>query len=278
MGDLAIPERLAATSVAWEGDLARAWLADLPRTVAEVAAAWDLEVGPPFEPGGNISWVAPVVRRRDGADLVLKVQFPHPESSPEAPALAAWAGEGAAADPVAALDAGLHLAAALHRATPPAGVPTVADARAERVDQLGPRRRLVPDLSPVAVDLAVDVLRSGGAPERDVLLHGDLNPTNVLRSERGWLAIDPKPMVGDPALDAARLVLQLDLTEGPDPSTAFGARCDRAAEVLAVPRGAVVRWCVADLVEHITWHASMGDEAEGRRLLGVLAWVLPHTA
>ena len=56
---------------------------------------------------------------------------------------------------------------------------------------------------------------SGPPPaEHPVLLHGDLNPTNVLAAEREpWLAIDPKPMVGDPAYDGPRLVTQ------PDPLT-----------------------------------------------------------
>ena len=74
---------------------ARDWLARLPALVAEVAEQWDLEVGAPLEPGGNISWVAPARRRSDGLDAVLKVQLPHPESAPEAVGLRAWAGDGA---------------------------------------------------------------------------------------------------------------------------------------------------------------------------------------
>jgi streptomycin 6-kinase len=37
---------------------------------------------------------------------------------------------------------------------------------------------------------------------RRVLLHGDFNPGNVLAGRTGtWVAIDPKPMIGDPAYD-----------------------------------------------------------------------------
>ena len=111
-----------------------------------------------------------------------------------------------------------------------------------------------------------------------MLLHGDLNPTNVLRSDRGWLAIDPKPMVGDPAFDAARLVLQLAPEEGPDPVTALGARCQRAGAALGVTSSAVARWCVADLVGLATWHIAIGRADEGRRRLDVLSWVLPHAS
>jgi streptomycin 6-kinase len=39
---------------------------------------------------------------------------------------------------------------------------------------------------------------------QQLLLHGDFHPANVLAARREpWLAIDPKPLVGDPAYDLA---------------------------------------------------------------------------
>ena len=35
----------------------------------------------------------------------------------------------------------------------------------------------------------------------DTLVHGDFHHHNILRSERGWLAIDPKPMLGEAEYD-----------------------------------------------------------------------------
>lgn len=49
-----------------------------------------LTLGPPFEPGGECSWVAP-----GGDDLVLKVGWTHDEARDEAAALRAWDGRGA---------------------------------------------------------------------------------------------------------------------------------------------------------------------------------------
>ena len=69
---LRIPDRLAHTVVSAFGDVGRNWLARLPSLVADAASAWQLHVGAPFEPGGNVGWVAPV-RRADGSDAVLKV-------------------------------------------------------------------------------------------------------------------------------------------------------------------------------------------------------------
>ena len=47
-------------------------------------------------------------------------------------------------------------------------------------------------------------LRATSTPargRRESLVHGDLHHHNILRSERGWLAIDPKPMLGEPEFD-----------------------------------------------------------------------------
>ena len=61
--------------------------------VAELAEEWSLELEAPFE-SAHISLVLPA-RLRDGADAVLKVNFPEPESEHEADALARWEGTGA---------------------------------------------------------------------------------------------------------------------------------------------------------------------------------------
>jgi streptomycin 6-kinase len=36
-------------------------------------------------------------------------------------------------------------------------------------------------------------------------LHGDLHHENIMHGPRGWLAIDPKGVIGDPCFDAANL-------------------------------------------------------------------------
>ena len=77
------------------GGPARAeWLAALPDRVEALTARWGLELGEPFEPGGNCSWVAPGTDR-DGRDVVLKVAWRHTEARHEAEGLAMLAGQGA---------------------------------------------------------------------------------------------------------------------------------------------------------------------------------------
>ena len=304
MAAFPIPARLARTSVAWEGDAATAWLAELPRLVAEVAEGWELDVGPPLEPGGNISWVAPVRRRTDALDAVLKVQLPHPESEPEALALAAWAGRGAvrlhdhdaerhallieccvpgsalseAGGTVAAAAAGAAVGARLHAAPPPAGIPTMAEVLDAWADELEPRLDLQPLDHPSLGRLALETTRTRPrACTAPVLCHGDLNPTNVLAASREpWLAIDPKPMVGDPARDGSRLVLQPDPFARPDAATALRERLAAVADGLGVDREALVAWCLVDAVEMGASSRATGDQAGADRCARHHALLRPH--
>jgi streptomycin 6-kinase len=70
------------------------WLAELPGSIAEIAAGWSLELGEPFVPGGECAWVAPA-RDRAGRELVLKVGRRHREAEHEGDALRLWDGDGA---------------------------------------------------------------------------------------------------------------------------------------------------------------------------------------
>jgi hypothetical protein len=92
--ELPIPDRLRSCVDTHFGEVGRDWLERLPDLVARAARAWQLDVGAPFDPGGNVGWVAPV-RRADGSEAALKISCPGPSSPWEAKALAHWAGRGA---------------------------------------------------------------------------------------------------------------------------------------------------------------------------------------
>ncbi len=86
----------------------------------------------------------------------------------------------------------------------PAGEPfrRLEDVASHWVEEL-PRRQLDRKL----VERAVSFLREAGPTQREsVLLHQDLHGGNVLFSERGWLAIDAKPLVGEREFDVASLI------------------------------------------------------------------------
>jgi streptomycin 6-kinase len=216
----------------------QAWLArTLPAVIDKARDLWSLEVGAPFQPGGATAWVAPV-RDGSGADLVLKVVWPHPEAAHEADALRAWAGNGAVQlyaanvfdDAVAMLlercvpgmplcgrpepEQDLVIAGLLRRLwiEPAEGHPfrslqVMCQQWADRFERNAARGpvRLDPGLARAGIALFRELPES--AP-RQALLCTDLHAGNVLRTAReGWLVIDPKPHVGDPAYDVIQHML-----------------------------------------------------------------------
>jgi len=92
MAAFPVPRYLGKTARSDQG--VRSWIADLPMIVAALAGRWSLQVGAPFQPGGQCSWTAPVTGP-GGADLVLKVAFTFPggEERDEAAGLRAWDGD-----------------------------------------------------------------------------------------------------------------------------------------------------------------------------------------
>jgi streptomycin 6-kinase len=93
VADLTIPGRLARSAQRPESP-ARGWFDALPGTVGAVTQRWGLRLGPPFQPGGVGSWVAPGTDAA-GRDVVLKLRWRYPEAAAEASALTAWDGNAA---------------------------------------------------------------------------------------------------------------------------------------------------------------------------------------
>ena len=97
-----------------------------------------------------------------------------------------------------------------------------------------------------------------------VPLHGDLHHENILRGPRGWLAIDAKGLLGDPAYDAANLF------HNPveSPMRADPERASRMATILSEKLGhareCLLDWGFAHSCLSAAWHLedSNGNEAE----------------
>jgi streptomycin 6-kinase len=276
-------------------DLARAaaeegrddWLAELPALVARIAAGWQIEVDDPFRPGGATAWVAPA-RDDAGKDFVLKVCWPHPEAVHEADGLRAWGGAGAIrlyqADELAEATVlllercrpGTQL-----RASPPqehdlviAGLlrrlwmePSpgycfrplshMCDYWADRYEQRSPSERscLETPLAEEGIRLLRELARGGSDA---LLLHTDLHAGNVLASEREpWLAIDPKPYVGDPAYDVTQHIFNGVFVEGAN----AGALASRMAQLLDLDLRRILLWLFARAVEASPYWAGMADLA-----------------
>jgi len=128
--------------------------------------------------------------------------------------------------------------------------------------------------APLAVDPGV-VARAAAllrelprSAERVVVVHGDLNPGNVLRTTRGsatWLAIDPKPLVGDPAFDPWPLLSQVDDPFAlPDPVAALRDRTAVVAAESGLDAGRIAAWGLARAVQSAFWDAKRGRWAQAQ--------------
>jgi streptomycin 6-kinase len=287
-----IPPQLAEAVEQDDDPARRAWLADLPRLIAEIAADWELELGEPYLPGGQCAWVAPA-RGASGNERALKVSWRHREAEHEADALRFWDGEAAVrcfrtrsfenttalllercvpgvplqrSLPEPEQDsvlAGLMLR--LWSRQPPAGHPfgsleAICElwARAFEQDHQTDSRGLDPGLAREGLAALRELPRS--AP-RTVLLSTDLHAGNVLSAEREpWLTIDPKPFIGDPAFDPVQHMLNCDDRLAGDPAGLAG----RMAELLELDPERVSSWLFARCVQESLDDLSMREAA--RRL------------
>jgi streptomycin 6-kinase len=250
------------------------WLDSLPGLVADCSDRWRLRIGEPYEPA-SIALVIPV-QLVDGQPAVLKVNFPEPESEHEAAALAVWDGRGAvrllASDPE-------RRVMLIERCLPGDRLWAVEDddevtiAAAAVMDRLwrpAPEAHAFRQLSAEAARWAVELpadwvnlgrpferrildeavaacLELGGTQGPSVVLHQDLHAGNILRARREpWLAIDPKPLVGERPFDAAALLRDrlYGLAE-PRARAVVRRRLDILVERLGLDRERTRRWGIA---------------------------------
>ena len=253
------------------GNEVDAWFDELPAVLTALAERWQFGLGSPI-PRGSVSTVFRC-RMADGRHAVLKASPDRARLAFEAAALAAWHTVHTPA--VIALDE--QLGALLIEAIEP-GTPLVvtssypaSESIAELVSSL--HGSGIPDPSYPTVEQRVAYLFDTSAklyerhPELAVLispelydggrrlatrlaqhdspivlLHGDLTPSNILDggAERGLVAIDPAPCLGDAAFDAIDLILW----QAADLAT-IEARGERLAAAIGVDAERLFGWCVA---------------------------------
>lgn len=273
-----VPRYLAETARRDHG--VAGWIPELPALVADLASRWSLDVGVPFQPGGQCSWTAPVTGP-GVAGLVLKVafRFPGGEERDEAAGLRAWDGDGtvrlhAACQTESAYallieqclpgtplgqvlpepEQDLMVTGLLGRlwAQPPGAYPfrplaQMCAAWAEEFEQdyaaAPAAERIDPGLARAGITLFRDLPLTA---DREVLLCTDLHGDNVLAAQREpWLVIDPKPYVGDPAYDLLQHMLNCEHRLAADPA----GLADRMAGLAGIDGRRARQWLFARSVQ-----------------------------
>ncbi len=138
-----------------------------------------------------------------------------------------------------------------------------------------PPRTLVPlsewfrELEPVAMRCGGVLARAAatarellGDPRGVAVLHGDVHHGNVLDfGDRGWLAIDPKGLVGERGFDFANIFCNPDF----ETAVATGRLARQAsvvAEAAGLERVRLLRWILAYAGLSAAWGLADGDEPE----------------
>lgn len=220
-----LPQTLKKNILSIYGDTGRQWIEQLPQLLANYAQKWQLTLGNPFS---NLSFnYVTEARLADSAPVVLKCGVPNKEFIQEIAALQHFNGVGAVRllesdteqgvlllekvmpgimleddhSPQKATEYAVELMRELHKpihGTSP--FPTLQD-WFKGFDHLyerfnGTTGPFSKKLIERTQNISHDLLSSMGQP---VLLHGDLHYANILLSAtQGWLAIDPKGVIGEP--------------------------------------------------------------------------------
>ncbi|KOU68925.1 hydroxyurea phosphotransferase [Streptomyces sp. MMG1533] len=268
-----IPDELAASQERFNGAAGRAFIAALPDLTADFLERWELTVdGQPMH--GVAALVLPVIRA-DDTRAVLKLQLLDEESEGEPVALRIWNGDRAVRlldhdeitgtmllerlDPTRMLshlpdtrEAVLVIARLLSHLTAvpaPPGLRRLGDIAHAMLDRTpwALERIPDPDTRRLVTDCAAAVREVVDEPG-DRLLHWDLHYENVLASDRApWLAIDPKPLAGDPGFELwPALANRFDADE-------IRRRFDAMTDVLGLDRARARAWTLGRLLQNALW-------------------------
>ncbi|TQK98170.1 streptomycin 6-kinase [Streptomyces puniciscabiei] len=281
-----IPGELAEAQARYNGAAGRAFVAGLPDLAAAFLDRWRLRLDGPSMNG--VSALVLPVTRADGTRAVLKLQLPDEESEGEPVALRVWDGDGAVrlldhdpatgtmllerldetrmltavADTREAVVVVARLLAHLTSFPAPPGMRRLGDIAGAMLEQTPWALGRIPDLAArrLVADCAAAV-REVVAEPGDRLLHWDLHFENVLAAGRAdWLAIDPKPLAGDPGFELwPALDNRFEAAE-------VRRRFDAMTEVLGLDRERARAWTLGRLLQNALWDVEDGRPVEERQL------------
>jgi streptomycin 6-kinase len=262
-----------------------AWFDELPVSLVALAERWQFEFGAPI-PRGSVSVVFRC-RMADGRGAVLKASPDRARLAYEAAALERWhtmhtpavlaLDEQLGALLIEAIEPGTPLVVSstypdletvaellnsLHASGDPLPLyPTVGQRVAylfdssEKLYERHPRLTALipPEVYERGRQLANQLAQHDSTL---ALLHGDLTPSNILDggTQRGLVAIDPAPCLGDAAFDAVDLILWQA-----DDLRTIEARAERLAAATGAGEERLLDWCMAFAGMAALELASLGD-------------------
>ena len=267
------------------GESGRDWLANLPALIEGVSKQWGVV---DVQPVPNLSYNFVAFARRGGEDVILKLGVPNPELTSEMSALKLFNGEGACRLVDCDEDKGFLLIERLQPGMMLADIKDDDERTHIAVDVMQRLWRHAPvpvpgGMSNKFIQLKdwfdglkeVRLMFNGGTgpiPEKiferveaqlpglfadeDIrLMHGDFHHYNILSSERGWLVIDPKGVIGPAGYEIGPLMLNPWIK--PMDRIQFKVQAERRVDILRERMGwvreKIIGWALAHSVLSAYW-------------------------
>lgn len=276
-------QKFSQKIITLRGEEGQKWLEELPGLIKFYEEKWQIKCAEPFHLSHN--YVAPA-KTIDGRDVVLKISFPdNTEFFSEIAALRFYNGQGAIA--VLQHDEE-HAVALLERAMPGKRIGDVEPDEKQisilcevmrgihqlytnQSQLLQPltlldwanafknyKKKFDLQTGPIVsnwIERAEDVFIQYSKQEDQVLLHGDLHNDNILSSDRGWLIIDPKGVIGDPVYDIGTYLRNpiADFPKGTDYKKVLIRRIDQIASEMKIDKQRIIDWTFANAVISLLW-------------------------
>jgi streptomycin 6-kinase len=115
------------------------------------------------------------------------------------------------------------------------------------------------------------------ADQRDIrVLHGDIHHYNIRQSPRGWLAFDPKGLVGERTYDCANTLCNPVYPELVHNEARLLTNASILADMLALDLGRVLAFTYAYACLNASWWLHLGGDEIVRWALNVAEIVEPH--
>jgi streptomycin 6-kinase len=285
-----VPDALVSWHRKWFGESGRAWVDAVPDLTAGLLDRWQLRLdGAPT--CGAVALVLPVLRA-EGTPAVLKLQPVTDDTVGEPDALCAWNGDGAVrlldqdpesgsmllerldadcslstvSDDLAALEILSELLARLSAVPAPVGLRRLSHAGADMLDRLPRALTLVRDRSHRLIRSCASALEEVLPEAGDRLLHGDLHYFNILAPHPSdprepWLAIDPKPLAGDPGFELLPALHNRwgEAVATGDVPRAIRRRFDLMTDILGLDRKRATNWTLARVLQYALWDVEHDD-------------------
>ncbi len=305
MSTFVIPSYFVQHTVDLCGDKGHAWIERLPAILAACEQRWHIHIDAPF-PGLSYHYVAPAIAA-DGMAVVVKAQIPTSEFAQEVEALRVFDGHGVAQLLADDLEDEVMLLEHVQPGTMLSNLEDDTEATLLFADVMQRMRRPVPAVQsfPSVQEWGKGFARlrrhyNGGTgpfprallEEAEtlyaelsasmgelLLLHGDLHHENILYSQqRGWLAIDPKGLIGEAAYEVGTMLHNPlpKLLNYPDPQRMLARRVDLLSEVLGIERARVRGWGLAQSMLSVWWDVEdFGDSTDvsGHSVLACAQWL-----